>query len=231
MFGSSQPEIKLLKDEGILSRPIIPVDGGEVGNIIWQCHVDAFLMHEKQEPGCWCLSEGPNSLLRNDRNFLQNRGALIELTRAIPIPTRDAPMQEILEFKQKRRDEIYDLYSEIENLFTSVISSPDIEFELTRCIQNIEKSCAAVLDVSKESKIPFELSTQGINFSFDLSKIGSRAIAGFAIGSFLELGSLAAIVGGLSAISINIDANLNFRRRKQIDSPFRFVGSLHREFL
>jgi hypothetical protein len=61
-----------------------------------------------EEPGVWALSQGEKSLFLEHGLglFSEGSGMSLNLLRAIPIPAKDVPLNEILEFKEKRKDEL-----------------------------------------------------------------------------------------------------------------------------
>ncbi|WP_028222193.1 DUF6236 family protein, partial [Paraburkholderia oxyphila] len=103
-FASNQDE-QFLEAAGILNRPDYTIWGdGATG--IAQGQVTAFNDFDSREPGMWALAQGENSFVWKDGFLEDGAGALVELHRAIPIPCHDVPLAEILEFKEKRRDEL-----------------------------------------------------------------------------------------------------------------------------
>ncbi|KAF0231301.1 MAG: hypothetical protein FD175_1170 [Beijerinckiaceae bacterium] len=126
---ASGPDEKFLEAAGILSRPDFTVWGDGASGIA-AGQIQAFIEHNEREPGAWCLAQGENSLLIQNNQFYDQRGTLLELHRAIPVPDKDVPLAEILEFKQRRSDEFGILKQQIENLYLQSTGSTDSEIAL-----------------------------------------------------------------------------------------------------
>ena len=99
---------EILTAAGILTRPTVELErvSGYMMQLMAREHIQAFLDLEKQEPGAWALAQGASSFLYESGEFLESRGALVELHRAIPVPNGNVPLDDILEFKAKRTDEL-----------------------------------------------------------------------------------------------------------------------------
>ena len=65
----------------------------------------------------------PEGLAFSQIEFRQARGALVELHNAIPVPDLNTPLEEILEFKFRRNDELNRLRLEMDNFFESWLNS------------------------------------------------------------------------------------------------------------
>jgi len=100
-ISGSRPEVEFLSGEGILTRPEISMGrGGLAGEILGRAFIDTFVSREQNEPGIWSLSEGPESLILEMANAKPSRGTLVKLYRAIPIPDKDVPLEDICALKK-----------------------------------------------------------------------------------------------------------------------------------
>ena len=102
---SSGPDETFLESAGILTRPEYTFNGDGAQGIA-RGQIQAYQELERSEPGVWALAQGENSLLLKDGLADEGKGTLVELHRAIPVPKQDVPLAEILEFRQRRRDEL-----------------------------------------------------------------------------------------------------------------------------
>jgi uncharacterized protein DUF6236 len=189
-------------------------------------HVQAFLEVSKQEPGIWALAQGERSFLF-DQGFASNvRSTLIELYRAIPVPDKDVPLEDILEFRTKRRDELLRLRTTIDDFYAEVVGSSDRDYELRRRVSEIEKSCIDLLRLCMNSKNPFRLSDWKISFS--LSPGVGTALGGL-IGQSFGLTEIGAFLGGLAGASLKISNDWKLGGVSEQNSPYWYVASFHRE--
>jgi hypothetical protein len=132
------PDASFLEAAEILRRPEYKFSGA-FENVIPAIQIRAFLDLDQQEPGRWALAQGLNSVLIKGLSLEAGRGAMVELYRAIPVPTREVPLNDILEFRVKRRDELVALRDEIDSLFVAISSANDKTLELQRHVARIDR--------------------------------------------------------------------------------------------
>lgn len=213
------------------------ISSGQISQVFANCHLKAFDILEEKEPGLWTLSEGENSFnLIGGERFKYGRGALVELHRAIPLPAGEVPLNDLLEFKIKRRDELIDLKIELDNFFSRINNAIDSEFELQRAVTDIDKKCADVIAVGKESKIKFSLSdfSFGVSLEIDSGNILKLGALGALLGSVVGLPIVGAAVGGVtSALKIHASLGGKLARstagEKLALSPYRVVSKMINE--
>lgn len=165
------PEEEFLVKEGIMIRPpakfIHPLSRSTAH--LGAAFVNVFLDLEKENPGMWSLAQGEHSLQDFSTSFRAGRGALVEIYRAIPLPSRDVPLEDLLHFKARRRDELGSLVAEIEQTFLDAVRNDDSELALRGAVRKVEQRCADLVRVGRESRIPFQVSDLKINFSCEFS--------------------------------------------------------------
>jgi hypothetical protein len=144
--------LQALEDEGIvINLPIINhrLDDSQPYDPLpaWQWHQRVYLNLVFDEPHSWAIAASGEEHISPDRKSPQTRVMLCRLVDALPSPALDVPLQEILEFKQRRRDELLSLRSRLDQLYTELIASPDIPHReatifrtLNSSIDNIWKS-------------------------------------------------------------------------------------------
>lgn len=210
---------------------------GQAGFIQAQLHMMAFSELEKREPGLWAMSEGENSFnLQAGGIFSTARGALVELHRAIPLPTQDVPLAELLNFKEKRRDEIKSLSLELDGLFYRVMNAEDSQFELGRAVREIDQRCHDIVAVGKEANIKFSLSdfNYGVSLEVNSTNLLVSGAAGAIMGTTIGLPIVGAAIGvGASFIRFNVGLGGRLERSKKSTelalSPYRVVSRLVNE--
>lgn len=253
-FGSNDDE-KLLEAEGLLSRPrpIRHNDGAGVGNMdaliritnsfdinlgleqakhFVQQHVDEFLALERNEPGQWTMSQGNDSFVMKNANFVEGRGQLVTLARAIPLPDPNYPLHDLLEFKHKRSDEIVALTHELDKFFSQIANAKDADFEMSRLLRVVDKQCSEMIKAAKESKRKFHLGD--LSFSLSLDNIESAANRAIVWESAVWAATGLPLVGGAlggSASLVSFSRGMGANKLMARDSPFRVVGSLHKDLV
>lgn len=217
-------EEEFLQSAGVLTRPEYSVSG-PVDQGLLSTYFAAFHDHERKEPGRWALAQGSNSLLIRGAPVVPGRGSLVDLHRAIPVPERDVPLDDILLFKEKRRDELIVLRTELDRFYEVVENSTDKPHAIASAVDVIDLACADVLKVSKEAGFPFSLSSLKLSFNADLKAIGSAA-AGYLLGA--QLPTVEGVLGTVSAAStIGIGTDLFYTAATLKKNPYRYVASFH----
>ena len=229
MAFHSGPDEEFLEQAGILTRPSYSHRGPvSLVDLFPRLQVQAFIDLEEREPGLWALAQGENSLLIKNSVLEEGRGALVELTRAIPVPNRDVPLNDILTFRAKRRDELLRLRHEIESFFAAVNNATDPQFELRRHITQIDTACADILKVGREWRLPLRLAD--LKASFELRPFAAlvAGAGGWKWGEEYEMPAITAALGVMAA-SLKINQDFGMRRATLRSSPYRYVYQFHTE--
>lgn len=253
-LGSNGDET-LLEAEGLLTRPR-PTrhnDSAGVGNMsalmritesyeitlgieqaqyFVQQHIDEFLDLERKEPGQWTMSQGEGSFVMKNANFVEGRGQLVTLARAIPLPDPSYPLHDLLEFKQKRSDEIAALTYELDKFFSQIANAKDADFEMSRLLRVVDKQCSDMIKAAKESKRKFHLGDLSFSLSLDgIEAATNRIVAWEAAGIVAtSLPMVGGVLGGLASL-VSFSRGIGARNLVTRDSPFRVVGSIHKELV
>lgn len=224
-------EADYLQSAGVLVRPKYPIYGAtDVGNAVLNSYIQAFKELNLTSPGSWSLAQGENSLLIEGGIMMPGRGALVELHRAIPVPSTDVPFEDILDFKMKRQDELRLLREEIDTLYSAFSQANDKEFELARLASKIDRACADVFRLGKERKFGMKYSDLKASLDFDIGKVAGWAIAGEALGQQLALPVVGAALGGVAA-TLKLGWDSAASRSKFGSHPYRYVYRIHDELL
>lgn len=211
------PDEEFLRQCGILERTMIRVMGsGDMASGFRAAHVRAFQELDNAAPGAWSLATGEHSVSFLDEELEPGRGALVRLYKAIPVPDRAAPLNDILNFKQRRKDELLALRFHLEDIYQKVVKAGDGPLSLATETGRLEKALSDHLKASKESRLGFRLC--------DLS--ASLNVPGALAGTLLFESFPENLIAG-AALSISVGVAL--KRKKPSATPFRYVSRYHDE--
>lgn len=219
------PDTQFLAESGILQRsmsPIFSLMGGRVGQAMHESQVAVFRELDKREPGSWSLAVGQKSIAFPDHDLESGRGVLVKLYGAIPVPDKEVPLQEILDFKQRRGAELQALRYHMDSVYQRLISAGDGALAWESEIDQLKSSIEDHIRVSRETKFKFRL--------FDLSASLNLVPVAAAVLSrnYLHISLGESVVTGVAAgIAINISSGL--KNRKSSKTPFNYVSSYHKE--
>ncbi|WPN48668.1 DUF6236 family protein [Pseudomonas sp. P8_241] len=223
-----------LASAGVLERPNYTVMGDGAQGIL----TGVLMAHQdlcKKQPRAWALLEGENSISYQRDVISQPQALSIELLRCIPIPQGDVPLPEILEFKEKRKDELLFLRVELERLESKAkLSNDPAEFiELSK--GDIDKACRDLLKVSSEWQFPIVLADKSFEFSFDVERMvaASTLAGGAALKAGVDLilpGAskvIAATAGVVSQFKVSAKPKLVGLKRDL--GPYAYAYRMHKE--
>ncbi|HRK95703.1 MAG TPA: DUF6236 family protein [Rhodospirillales bacterium] len=223
---ASGPNEEFLETCGVLSRPVYDF-WGDSAQVIAQAHIRAFLDLEHSEPGAWALAQGESSLLIRDRVVKEGRGVLVELHRAVPVPDEVVPLNDILEFKEKRRGDLYNLRSELEKFYEDVAGSADSSLATRRAVESIGRSCADLIALLRESRFPIRLAD--LKASFSLRPGSLVAFGAWRLGMVQDVLDAAVVAAASAASSLRFKIGFGLKSTQVTASPYRYVYRFHKE--
>lgn len=135
---------------------------------------------------------------------------LMEFYDFLPVPCKTVKLEKILEFKLKRKDEILYLRTAIDELSSTVCKSENIDLELKRQKETIEKCLLDLHRVLDETKIQKICSNLHMYLNIDknemLSFVSQSAMVGlfaksFAFGLLMKFGVNVLVKIGMKKVS------------------------------
>jgi hypothetical protein len=234
IYFASGPDEQFLEKAGILTRPEYTF-GGDGAQGIARGQIQAFKDLEAREPGLWSLAQGESSLLLRDKVLEADAGEQLELYRAIPVPDQDVPLNEVLEFKERRAGELQQLRAELDSFIVAVNQAEDKEAELQRHIVAVDAACADVLRVSHEWQFPVRLTNFKTSVELRPFVTGLAGASAFGIGTATGLSAAAAVLAGIggalaaTAPALKLSADFGWRGLQRRMGPYRYVYSFQNQ--
>lgn len=220
---------KFLMDAGILRMRSLRFEGsGDMAQAFAQMHIEAFRQLDSESPGTWSLATGPQSFNWDNLGGGNRDGFALELVRAIPVPDVDVPLEEVLEFKAKRHPELLALRAEVDSFSLSISKSENIEAELQKKKEFIEKACHDLLAVGMEWKFPIRISDLKCSFELNPGTAIAAMMGGYAAGSLLAMPTLSAMITGAASV---LKITGDFKRQPVMprSTPYQYVYNFHKE--
>jgi Family of unknown function (DUF6236) len=229
IFYQQLDQEEFLRKEGILSRPhhliLREFDQRQLDlrKLIESTQLALFEAFEAQQPGYWCIAnEAPITV--EQTNFLtSNRSAMITLTNALPLPPAGTQFDDVLEFKSKRRAELENLRSKIDELYLRIVDSADIAM----AERVVTKELGVAID---------ELTTASTEWWKDIQpsdtksivNLGLSAAAAYSVGSVF-MPSVASIAGVAGAV-LSIAGSVGMRLKNIRKSPYWYAVNVKKSF-
>jgi hypothetical protein len=227
---SSGPNELFLEECGVLTRPDYTVWGDGAQGIA-HGQIKAFRELDAKEPGCWSLAQGENSLLLKDYSLEPNQGLMLELVNAIPVPDKTVPLNEVLEFKLKRYDELEFLRKELDKFVSQIAKSEDKTAEFEKCIKQLDIACADAIRVSREWQQPIRLTSLKASFSISTDKlVVNGLVANAVLSSGMPILAAALVSAALAVVPVfKIGSDFGWRGLKRELGPYRYVYQINNE--
>lgn len=165
----------------------------------------------------WTIHQIGDGIAIGNEQKKEYNSIKVELLQCLPVPNEGVNFQEILNFKEKRSDELIQLHSNIDDLYLEILSSPDQDLKTRKIISELKNSIDNIDSVSKEK---FK-SISKYNLTTELNLNGKDlgvAIAGGAIfdsytnGFSLPIGTV--VSGLLSLIKIKANRTTSVEKAK-----------------
>ena len=114
-----------------------------------QAQMAAHQENDKNEPGVWSLAQ-----LAGAPYFpgsASTQGIDVELYHCLPIPKEGTPIHDILEFKERERENLIELRGYIDDIYLDILKNPEHKIALKIYKDKLYK---LVDDVSKKNEFP-----------------------------------------------------------------------------
>jgi len=226
--ASTRGDADYLIETGVLRRTKVEVVGTLDGKDILDVYLGAFRALDEREPGRWSLARGENSISFPDKDLDRDNGLLFQLHQAIPVPNKDVPLADILEFKRRRHAEHLALRHHLEDVFQAVRAAPVRPLADITAFEKLELALADHVKVSRETG--FKLVLGGLQAKLDLKLADAilPAVTGVVTTGTMESVTHALGVTGLAAL-YSLGSSVSLKRRRQSDTPFEYVSLFHRD--
>ncbi len=231
------PEEEQLIQSGALERPVVSFngryEGDQVTNAILSCQSLVAQELVKDKSTDWVVHQlGGEPLFPN--GFNQRRNIIrVDLASSLPVPTGNLNIYELLEFKEKRKDELYALHAHLDDLYEQILSSADQDLASKRAVSDLAKSIADLESVTNER---FE-KTGKFDLSAELNLSGKDISVGAASGALIDFFSsgmtlpIATIAGAIiSTIKVQSKASNTFQPARH-NSKLAFLANAKSEKL
>ncbi len=151
---------------------IVPSGREEMSAFLVRTQWELFLHHEGKEPGSWTIAQDGGELVVAVPESESATTAEIELHNLLPVPRDDVPIGKVLEFKQKRDDELQRLRSELDGLCEQIGSAQNVPRVRDHAVDKVH---TAVADLFK---------AMGEDFA---TTVARRAVNSLSLGTFLSV--------------------------------------------
>lgn len=224
----ADPDMEFLISTGVAARTRVQFQGtmsSGNGEFFLLAQQAVFEKHDNENPGLWSLAQ-----LSSVPYFANSRPVTAieyQLWNTLPVPQSDVPLNEILEFKAKRSDELVTLRIYLDEMYQSVISAADIPRAKNSAIIKLEVALSDVDRALGESGIAKAFSSLRGYIAGEFTNVAGTGLGAAGIAPFINMSPLMA--GAIGAgIAFAIKPVLSPRARKDTH-PLTYVSSVRKE--
>lgn len=225
------PEIEWLDAYGVAETVTVIGTGHFDARCVIEAQKTLFRKLDADLPGVWGIGRGESHAMFTVNEIEAQRGLCMKLFGAIPVPDQDVPLEDILDFRGRRRPELLSLRCYIEELYQDIISKPDQKIAERTAFDKLGLAIADHIKVMRESKLKFRFSDISMKFTAQDAVVG--VVAGSAAAQTANLNLLESLgIGFAAALSksfLSLSIDINVAGRKSAPSPFEYVSRYHSE--
>jgi hypothetical protein len=187
-------------------------------------YLSTYRRYEESQPGQWAMGIGKGRLRFPETQTEPGRGLLVRLHNAIPIPDRDVPLNELLEFRRNRRAELLSLRAAMDSLYIEILDAPDRPLAEVSRLAELDKALNDLTAVSKSA--PFRTQAASLEATFNAQTIGvGVAVSATAATAGMEPVAIA-LAGVATTILASVKATFGIKYALQSKSAFQYAISM-----
>ncbi|WP_276946645.1 DUF6236 family protein [Haematobacter massiliensis] len=230
LIAAHSDEITELERAGVVRRSIYLPDsedyfmmfGRESEVINCLSHAAIASKYNLLEKGRWSIQSQMNGL-----DSIHNSNTIsFKIASCIPIPSDNVPINEVLEFRHLRKDELRNFQEHIREVERNISAPGMLDASIQFAIRRLERSIEDTVKVSRESKFSCMLS--GLKISVNRDVIERGVIGSMAVYGIIPSMTLAVLTGIASSALHAIVIEKGFTGPKQEPSPLQYISSAAR---
>jgi hypothetical protein len=209
------PQEEELISCGAITRPRVQFNGSFQGdmvtNAILSCQGIVARELARDRKVDWVLHQAGNDLCI-ESEYIEKKDILrFDLINALPVPLEGTPLNEILEFRHRRKSELSQLHSLLDELYIDILKSPD---QILASKQATHKLASHIKDLDTVTGERFK-KTRKYDLSTSLNVNFEKIASGAALGAIVDMYAtgftfpLATVAGALAPL-IKMEAKASY---------------------
>lgn len=215
IYNELTPDEKYLKDIGILKRTHtnFNINRDIIINpeILINSQIVALKENSKTPGEIWSIAQPTKEIILPSDECKNTRNIQVELYNCIPVPTANVSIDDILNFKERRYDELQEFRELLDEMYDSIINSCDMDFTKNRSIEKLQNKVIDINKIMNESKIKRFLSNVKVELNInELITAGLKVFVGYEIGQRIGFPSVGSTIG-LASATINLSSEFSLK--------------------
>ena len=183
IYMESSSDVKYLEEINLLQRSHINVisDGPikfEEGFV--KSQIAAVIKNNQNKNEKWSLAQNEGINLSNYTDCSKINSLEIDLYKSIPVPTAENSIDDILNFKERRKNELMEFRTAMDDFYLDISNSSDYELSKEVAINKIQSKIIDLNKIMNESNIKKILSS--VKITFDINSFVTSGIIGGIVG-------------------------------------------------
>lgn len=234
----SLPDEDEMISTGIISRPRVTFSGSFNGETIAAAQVLAQTTIAKQliendKNIDWVVHQIGNEIILPSNEVVKQQAIRVDLVNTLPVPDESVAIPDIIEFKERRSDELKQLHQALDNFYLEILASPDPSLKAKAVVSNLTN---AILDVQNSASErwritrKFDISAEiNLNLKDILSAAAAGAVFDFYNSLFtIPIGTVVGVAGSLIKVKAKVCSTFEPSKKKQV---FSYISQAHKENL
>jgi hypothetical protein len=230
-FGDS-PETSYLKEVGFLKRSFVKIQSsGELTDLFLKSQLKAFNQNNKLEPGSWSIAQPNRRLILDEKSCFLKENLEVELYSCLPVPTNDVSLDDILKFKERRKDELLEFRILMDKLYLETTDSSNLERMRVKNIELLQHKIVELDRLMNESQISRFLGS--LKIEVDLTQTLKNTLGGMVAGKTFgfPLALSGAIGFASSFIKLNSEITLKPKEIPENLKDFAYLYYVNKDFI
>ena len=223
----NSPDIDFLEQEGIAQQTDIRINqSGNFATLYVQAQFEAFELLNQKDPDKWAIGQYAKNLIALPSVNLEKRHLVeMEINNILPVPPDDIPLADLLELKQKRKDEFALLRISIDELFDNALKWESLPHGKNMAIINLEK---VITDIRKFVDTSWLNRGASLKLEFNLPTLIEGFLTGQKLGESIGIPGLE-YVGSLLGI-VRFEKKLGISAFPENTKNFAALYYIEKEF-
>jgi len=217
-------DFNFLVQRGLVEETFVEVGNGEFSDLLRKARRSVFEQYDKTMPGSWSLGAGPEE----EGQDPEQRAIRVKLAAALPVPTEDVPLDELLEFKERNADLRQSLLQLIDETYLSIVASPDKPVAEHLALEKLMAGAREHFEQFRETSWRYRLMDIAADFNIAPAVFGAISMAGVSVSAG---GTGPQVVGNslLAGASLTVSQVGSLFKRAETKSPYRYLTALRQE--
>lgn len=218
---------------GAIWRPKVqwrgPVNGGGEEVLASQAIIAEQMLRDKSTD--WVVHQIGREMTTLDRFSQKNNVIRVDLSNLLPSPNADVPIVEVLDFKNRRKDELAALHETLDELYFEILSSPDDNLTAKKCTARFQESLQNLEAVSNEKFKRVKRFDLSAELNLDGKDIANGAASGaildfFSNGFTMPIATAIGAIGSMIKVSVKSSRGLTAAKEK---TKLSYLSLAHEE--